>query len=314
MEYRIQTKNEMQKIKNSKFKIPYSNNGFTLIEVLIYVSIFAIIGGFLVDVLVNTLQINIESQSSRAVTEQGRFIVETVKRLVRDSSLIDMSTTTSQNTLVLRMNDYAGNRDFIHVYASGTRMYMAEGIIDNDSRASSTPCSLNSPACAINALTDDKISVDSLSFTRLSNAPGQDSLQIDFTLSYATTKKQAMFNKAFRTSIARVSAAVFDSDLIPNGSNKNVGVSGQKWTDGYFSGNLYTNSITVGPATPYFRVLSDSGFVGIGVSSPSHELQVVGDIYASKASSSLILKSSGGNCWAIRVTDSGGLATTSVAC
>ncbi len=292
------------KLKNSK--------GFTLTEILIYLGIFALVGGFLVDVLVNALEVNTESQSVRTVTEEGRFIVETVKRVVRDSSLIDIGTTTPQGTLILRMNDYANNRDFIHIYASGTRAYMAEGVIDNTTGASSTCPSSLPPVCVLNALTDERVNVDSLSFKRFSNAPGHDSLQIDFTLSYASTKAQSQFSKAFRTSVARVSAAVFDSSLIPNGSNLSVGVSGQKWQDGYFSGLLdITGNLTVG--SNILRVNTSNSRVGIGTVTPAKKLHVSGgDIYIDGNGRLFFYATS--TCYTLSFNQNGTFATSSVAC
>ncbi|MDP1688802.1 MAG: prepilin-type N-terminal cleavage/methylation domain-containing protein [bacterium] len=288
-----------------------SGAGFTLIETLIYISIFAMVGGLLVNILVDSLKLNTEGQSTRAVTEEGRFVVETVKRLVRESSLIDMSTTTPQGTLILRMND-STKRDFVHVYASGTKIYMAEGVIGNDG-ASSTPCSsIIAPVCALNALTDDKVSVNSLSFRRFSNAPGNDTLQIDFTLSYNTSATSSKFSKAFQTGIARVSAAVFDSDLIPNGS-KSIGVSGQKWLDGYFSGDLNVGRSIIAGGSNLFKVDSTNNKIGIGTSNPLKKLHISGgDVYIDGNGKLIFYATS--TCYSLSFNENGSFSTSSVSC
>lgn len=322
----------MQKIQNfspeanqllaEKFKIKNSR-GFTLMEVLLYISIFAIVGGFLVNILFGTLRVQTESQSARVVSEQGRFVVETIKRLVREASLIDISTTTPQSTLILRTGRYVNNKDFIHVYASGSAIYVAEGVID-DTGASSTPCSSGvSPACNLMRLTDNNISVDSLSFRRQSNAPGYDALQVDLTLSYTTEKPQAKFKKSFRTAIGRVSAAVFDSNLLPNtGGTHSVGLNSQKWLDGFFSRNLDVGGTltalgetTIG-ANNSLRVKTSTNRVGIGTANPVKPLHVTGgDVYISSSSAGIILKSPDGLvCTRLEINNSGGFATSSVTC
>jgi len=80
-----------------------TKRAFTLMETLLYLGIFAIVGGLLVSVLLGTLRVQTEDQAARVVSEEGRFVTETVKRLVREASLIDMSTTTAQGTLILRL-------------------------------------------------------------------------------------------------------------------------------------------------------------------------------------------------------------------
>ena len=293
-------------------------------ETLLYLGIFAIVGGLLVSVLLGTLRVQTEDQAARVVSEEGRFVTETVKRLVREASLIDMSTTTAQGTLILRLpkrND--GNSDFVHIYVSGSAIYAAEGVIDDvvgssSFGASSTPCDANLAGrpCTLSRLTSDAVSVDSLSFMRHSNAPGHDTLQIDLTLSHVTDSPQAEFSRDFRTAIARVSAAVFDSALLPNpGSNLDVGASGQRWASGWFSGNL-----TVGGDATFdtnvLKVDSASNNVGVGTAIPAKKLHVSGgEVYIETSGEGLILKSPDGSiCKEFTLNNSGNLASTTITC
>jgi hypothetical protein len=107
-----------------------------------------------------------------------------------------------------------------------------------------------------------------------------------------TANLQQLFSQTFQTAVTQVSAATFDSNLLPASTSPlNLGFTGNAW-----------NSIN--------NVMFFSGSnVGIGISSPHTALQVHGDLYSDTFSGGLILRDSGGQCWRITVSTGGALQT-----
>ena len=83
-----------------------SKRGFSLLETLLYLGIFAIIGGSLFGILTNVVRISTREVSGDEVSSQLQFAMETVSRLVRESSAIETETTAT-TTLKLRMQNPA---------------------------------------------------------------------------------------------------------------------------------------------------------------------------------------------------------------
>jgi hypothetical protein len=137
-----------------------------------------------------------------------------------------MDAGTATSTLTLRAA--AEETDPITIYLEDGVAYLRE--------ASEVPV----------AITTSQVIVDALSFTKYSNAPAPDSVAIDFTMSFNTENPQRATTKSFQTAITRVSAATFDSNLIPGADNTyGVGTALNRWTTGRFSGDVTIEGNTV---------------------------------------------------------------------
>ena len=73
------------KIASSKIKSKARNQGFTLIEVLISLSIFSIIIGVVILFSVRTLEAHTKSQAMQNSLENARFAIETLNKRIRTS-------------------------------------------------------------------------------------------------------------------------------------------------------------------------------------------------------------------------------------
>jgi hypothetical protein len=123
---------------------------------------------------------------------------------------------------------------------------------------------------------------------------------VSFTISYNTANPQQQFMQSLVSSVARVNAASFDSNLTPVVTNsQKIGLSSGYWQSindaiyfNYSSPNMYTG-------------------IGTGVTAYGSVFQIRGgDVYVDNAASGVILKSAGGTCYRLYVTN-GGVATTS---
>jgi prepilin-type N-terminal cleavage/methylation domain-containing protein len=217
-------------------------NGFTLLELLIASALFSIVVISFITILVSVTRVQVQQGSAAEVNQQSQFLLQEVQYYVAHSSVIDMPADVVTTTLKLRMA--ASSSDPTYITLSGGVVYVQQA-----------------QGGALQPLTSGKVNVSNLTFTKHSNPPAHDSVDISFTLAYNTSNVQQAFSQMFQTSVARVSAASFDSNLLPSSTNTySLGGSGAIWTSVnniiYFSGSN----------------------VGIGVSSPQQTLEVNGGV------------------------------------
>ena len=209
-----------------------NKKGFSLLEILIYTGLIAIVGTLLSGILISVMQLGNQQSASTEVNQQLNFVLQTIQRLVRDSSLVDMPSATATSSLVLRMK--TPSEDPTRIYISNNKVYLQQG-------AGGTPA----------PLTNDQVLVNNLNFVKISAYPGHDSVQVDLALSYNTQNPEQSFTKSLSSAVARVSAATFDSDVVPGSTNSyDIGLSTTRWKNLYLSGNLTVgNLVTLGNST-----------------------------------------------------------------
>lgn len=251
-------------------------DGVTLIELLIYAVIFGITAVFLVNILTAVTRIQLRQTSVNEVNQELSFVGTTIQRLVRQSSVIENAAGVASTTLILRMSSSTNDPTRIYVDASSTGIFLTEG-------SSTVP------------LTSDKVIVSNFSVTKYENPGGFAVVQVDLTLSSNATNPLAQATRTWRGAISRISAATFDSDIIPNSNNSyNFGSATNNWKNGYFSG-------VVGVGT------TPSQMSGVAITSG-------GNIGFTNSSYGLILKSSGGTCYLLTVLNGGNTTTTQTSC
>ena len=249
--------------------------GFSLIELLIYIGIFAASSVFLVSILIIFTRIHVRQTSINEVNGQLSFINNTIQRLVRDSSLIDMEAGTATSTITLRMASSTLDPTSVYLDKDESIIYLSEGG--------------NNPL----PLTDTNIVVDDFSVTKYENPGGHAIVQVYVAVRYNTENPKAKFRRTLYTAISRVSAATFDSDVLPNtGNSYDMGNSTSTWRDAYFSGNI-----------------------GIGVSpTASARIKSAGNIGFTSSTEGIIFVTPSGSCLKMTLTNSGNVSTSSVAC
>lgn len=212
--------------KNSKLE---TSAGFTLIELLIYIAIFSIVVVTMAGLLVSITQVGDKTTSSSEVSSQLNFVMQNIQRLVKNSSNIDITADISTSTLVLRMEDPA--KDPTVIFLSSSTVYLEEG---------------SSPTTS---LTSGNVTVNYLNFKKISQYPGHDIVYVDLAITNNAPATSSQLTRTLSSAIARVSAATFDSGLVPGtGSNYDVGTTGSPWRNGYFSGVVGIG--TTAPAFP----------------------------------------------------------------
>jgi prepilin-type N-terminal cleavage/methylation domain-containing protein len=260
--------------------------GYTLIELLIFVAIFAVAAAAFVSVLVVIVRVQSQQSSSGAVQEESAALLQQLQYYVQNSSLVNIPIDAAPtSTLSLRMSSSSTDPTTITVSASGT-VYLQQG------SSTATP------------LTSNHVKVSNLSFVRHTNPPSHDTVSISFTMANNTANLQQLFSQSFQTAVTQVSAATFDSSLLPSSTaTYSIGTSGNIWNS--INGVIYFSGSNVG--------------IGAGNTSPQAALDVSsGNIFVSGTRTGtpygLKLRDPSGNCWLVTTNASGTLLTSSVSC
>lgn len=270
----------------STFHFLRSNRrGLSLIELLIFAGIFSVIMVGFITIMVAVIRVQSRQSAAAEVNQQSQFLLQQLQYYIERSSLVETPQDTSTSTLTLRM--CASSED-------PTVLRLASGIVY-----------IKKGAAAEEQLTTDKVTVSSLVFQKRSNPPGHDSVNINFTMAYNTPNITQSFVQALQTSVARVSAATFDSNVSPSSTNAYViGTSAMRWQS--INGVIYFSN-----ADPPNVGVSDGTFT------PAARFQVRnGNIYIDTAGNGLVMKDpSTGYCWTYKPTTvTGALNISSSTC
>ncbi len=201
----------------------FKREGFTLMELLIYVAITAVVGGILSGALLIMTQVQNKEFPSAEVTGQLNFVMQNIQRFVRDSSSIELNAGVTGSVLKLRMKDLA--KDPTCVSLVGGVIKLAEGPGSNPNDCSATTSDI----------TSNRVIVDNLEFKKFSQYPGHDVVSIDIIMTYNANNSQSRVQRSLKSAIARISAATFDSNLLPGSGSFELGQAGSPWRKIYLA-------------------------------------------------------------------------------
>ncbi|MBN2197627.1 discoidin domain-containing protein [Candidatus Wolfebacteria bacterium] len=225
--------------------------GFTLIEIVIYVSIFAVVGGLATAILITATKVQQNESASSEVGGQMNFVLQTIQRLVRSSSNIEIEAGIATSSLKLRMADSA--KDPTCIYLESGKIKLAEGPGDNPEN------------CVLTAidLTDDNVVVDSLNFRKITSYPGHDSVSVDIQITYNSESPDSQVERALQTAVSRVSAATFDANILPGSSSYDIGQIGSPWQKIFMANGTAGNpSYTFANSTSLGLFRADDNILG----------------------------------------------------
>ena len=164
------------KIENLKLKI---SNGFTLVELLIYMALLSIFLITLSGIFVNIMEVQLESDATSAVEQDGRFILS---RLAYDINSAQVVTTPAG------LGTTASNLDFTVPGISYSYSLNANNLQLSEN---GQPSNLNS----------SETQVSNLTFQRIGNPLGKHTFKIQFTITSKTQRPSGPETKTFTTTI-----------------------------------------------------------------------------------------------------------------
>jgi len=127
----------MKKI-NSRFQIPDSNQGFTLIEAVVATALFAFVVSSIIGVYISTIQLDRKTRALRTVAQNARFISEYLAKEVRNGT-IDYGSYSGG--LVSGANDlYLEDQTntIEHIYLNGTDLFLDKNGVSTNLNTATT--------------------------------------------------------------------------------------------------------------------------------------------------------------------------------
>jgi len=175
---RLETPNRKSK-RNSRRNSPFNTAGFTIIELTIYIVLMSVLVLVISRIFLASLDVQLESESVSAVEQDGKYILARLSYdISHASSITDPSELgTSSPSLTIQVG--GENRTYS----------LTESILQlTDSIG---PARLHSP----------ETEVGDISFTRIGNPSGKDTVRIDFTLTSSADDPTTEKSRIFQTTI-----------------------------------------------------------------------------------------------------------------
>lgn len=221
------------------------SRGFTLIELLIYSSIFAVIGVVLTSIFVVFLRVDVRESASAEISNQANFVLQRIQNYIGNASFlvvnnsgndeIDDTLALPYSKLIIKDRGERTGSDPnaddplspITIFKEGDFVKVKQG---------------QGTLAVTESLNSNKVKVTNLTFTKVSNHPGRDSVIINLTLEHNNPTLPKKISRTFALGVGKASAAIFDTNLNPGANNTlDIGV-GNRWRDLFLSGKLEVGS------------------------------------------------------------------------
>jgi len=172
-------------MKQIKKILPKKDGGFTLIEVVLYLAIFAAVVGAIVGLAILTISQREKNEVITSVNYQGEAVLGLVEQTIHESSAINTPALGgSSSALSLTMPSASINPTIFSSYNDGSTIHLE--------------ISQGSPA--VNSyLTNSHVVISNLTFSNEGFTGTNGSILISFTLSYesASSLEEFTFQKTF---------------------------------------------------------------------------------------------------------------------
>jgi len=155
-------------------------NGFTLIELIIYVGIFSILIVMLSQLFLTTIEQQATYQTVSTLDRESRYVLNRLTYDIHRTEQIQNPGTVGSTSSTLRLV-IDGNT---YTYGTSTNRLALIHPLGND------------------YLTSNEASISGLTFTRLGNSGGNNSIQVTFTLESQTVVRSQPRRQTYQTTIS----------------------------------------------------------------------------------------------------------------
>jgi prepilin-type N-terminal cleavage/methylation domain-containing protein len=167
-------------ITHKRLPLVKVQSGFTLVELLLVMALFALLLTALTDMFVSTMTVRTETQATSSLSQDGRYILSRLSYDVSRASAVSTPALigSSGSSLAIIIGGVS------HSYAlSGGNLQLTNNDGTNDLNSSET-------------------TVTALSFQRIGNPSGKDTIKLSFTLT-SKAQKHGDHTETFTTTVGR---------------------------------------------------------------------------------------------------------------
>jgi len=164
-------------------KKSFCQNGYTLIEFVIYAGILAVLLGVLSTIFTSIVDVQLESTATSSVNQDGRYLLSKLVYDVKNSSTIvtPANPGTSSSTMQVTINSI----NYTYSASSSGNFQV-----------------VNASTGETNILNSYDTSVSGLTFTRIGNGGSSDTVRVAFTVKSSTIERAGVQEtKSFQTTL-----------------------------------------------------------------------------------------------------------------
>ena len=162
-------------IENRKLKI---KNGFSLIEMVVYMGVFSVIMLILTNLFINTLDLKVKNEANSTVSQDGRFVLSKIMNDINNANSVSYPSLGSS----------ASSLNFV-LYGTAQTYQLNNGNLEL----------INNYGTSVLNSVGSKVT--NLVFTRLGNAGGRNSVQVQFTLESISSVNGNKESISFQTTV-----------------------------------------------------------------------------------------------------------------
>lgn len=155
--------------------------GITLVEMLMYMAIFAILMTVLTQIFISSLDVQLESKSTSSVEQDGTYILSRMSYDIRQAQSVVIPATYGQPTGTLELVINGIN------YTYSTDLNNNLTLTNNQ---------------GITFLNSAESTVTNVSFTRIGNVGGKSTIELSFQLNSTTQQNSGYQHMPFTTTVS----------------------------------------------------------------------------------------------------------------
>lgn len=153
--------------------------GFSIMEMVVYIGLLSILLFVLSDILISALDVQLESQSASSIEQDGRYVLAKLLYDIKQAQAIVTPVNIGDTAPTLQITE--GGIPYTYSLNNGNLVLNRSGTIDS--------------------LNGFDTTISNLSFQRLGNTGGSNTLQIKFTIASKTKRPSGYEMKDFQITV-----------------------------------------------------------------------------------------------------------------
>ena len=168
-----------QTISNLKLKISNLSRGYTLVELLIFMGMLSILLVFLSQIFASIVDARLESESTSSVVQDGNFLLNRFMYDIARTSSVNLPNAVGVTDTTLNITIDGVN----YVYALN---------------AGNLELTVNSATSLLNSVNS---SISNLTFQRIGNDDGKDTIQLGYTVTSKIQRPVGPESESYQTTV-----------------------------------------------------------------------------------------------------------------